>query len=190
MKGLFKKKISALSDTELLERYRQDGKTAWMGELYLRYHHLVFGLCLKYLKDRENAKDAVIAVFEKLIADLKTREVSTFQHWLYTVSRNHCLETLRMREREERRRHVFHEYYEVNTTQDGELIGLKEMKEASLVDLERAIGKLNREQMECVTLFYLREKSYKEITEATGYTLGEVKSHLQNGRRMLRQLMK
>jgi RNA polymerase sigma factor (sigma-70 family) len=185
----FKKNIARHTDQELLELYKQDGKSVWIGELYQRYSHLVFGLCLKYLRDRENARDATLAIFEKLIADLKTREVATFQHWLYAVSKNYCLEIIRSRGREEKRKVVYHYESSTHSMEEAEVLSLAEMKEAGLQRLERAIEQLNNDQQRCVTLFYIKEKSYKEITETTGYSIGEVKSHLQNGRRNLRLLL-
>ncbi len=161
----------------------------WVGELYSRYSHLVFGLCLKYLKDEENAKDATLAIFEKLITDLKTREVATFQHWLYTVSRNQCLEILRLAGREEKRKTVYHHENAVNIFQEVNAPSFAEMREAGLNRLERAIANLEDDQQKCVNLFYIQEKSYKEIAETTGYSLGEVKTHIQNGKRNLRLLL-
>lgn len=186
---LFSKKIAKLTDIELLDMYKQDERNMWVGVLYGRYSHLVFGLCLKYLKDAENAKDATLAIFEKLITDLKTREVATFQHWLYTVSRNHCLEILRSSGREEKRKMVYHHENAMNTHQELEAVSFAEMKEAGLNNLENAIASLNEDQQQCVTMFYINEKSYKEIAETTGYSLGEVKSHIQNGKRNLRLLL-
>lgn len=174
---------------ELLKKYKEELKPVWLGELYNRYSHLVFGLCLKYLKDEENARDAVLAIFEKLVTDLKTREVATFQHWLYAVSRNHCLEVLRSKGREEKRRYVYHAENSVGMPEESEVISLAEIREAGLKNLESAISRLNEDQRQCVEMFYLEEKSYKEITETTGYSLGEVKSHLQNGRKNLRLLL-
>jgi RNA polymerase sigma-70 factor (ECF subfamily) len=185
---LFFKKanISTFTDQELLYHYRRDGKTVWLGELYNRYSHLVFGLCLKYLKNEENAKDAVISIFEKLISELKNRDVATFQHWLYAVSRNYCLETLRVKGRDEKRKMVYHHENAQVLMDDFEVISFAEMKEAGLKKLEHAINGLRPDQRLCIELFYLREKSYREITESTGFTLNEVKTHLQNGRRNLR----
>jgi RNA polymerase sigma-70 factor, ECF subfamily len=186
----FKKNISSLTDGQLLEKYRQDGKTVWLGELYNRYSHLVFGLCLKYLKDDENAKDAVLAIFEKLIIDLKSREVATFQHWLYAVSRNYCLEVIRVKGRDDKRKVVYHYEYAVNMKEEIDVLSFAEMKELGLTKLEYAIERLSEDQKKCVQLFYLNEKSYREITETTGYSINEVKTHLQNGRRNLRILLK
>lgn len=174
---------------ELLVAYKQDGKPVWVGELFSRYSHLVFGMCLKYLRDEENAKDATLTVFEKLLTDLKTREVATFQHWLYAVSKNHCLEILRKKGRDEKRKVVYHYENTVNMMDEMDVLSIAEMHEAGIKRLEHAIERLGNGQQECVTLFYLEEKSYKEITERTGYSIGEVKSHIQNGRRNLRLLL-
>lgn len=185
----FKKKISHHTDIELLDKYRQDGNSAWLGELYNRYSHLVFGLCLKYLKDEETAKDAVLAIFEKLITDLRSREVATFQHWLYAVSKNHCLMMLRNNGREAKRKVVYHHEVSAHVLEENDILSHTQMRETGLLKLEAAISRLNEEQKECITLFYLKEKSYKEIVETTGYNIGEVKSHLQNGRRNLRLIL-
>ena len=55
------------------------------------------------------------------------------------------------------------------------------------VALEQALGQLPAEQRRCLELFYLEEKSYQEIVATTGLALNLVKSHLQNGRRMLKR---
>lgn len=185
----FKKKISNHTDNELLEKYRQDGKSVWLGELYNRYSHLVFGLCLKYLKNEEAARDAVLNIFEKLITDLKSREVATFQHWLYSVSRNHCLMALRDEGRETKRKTVYHYEVSAHVAEDHDILSHTQMREAGLLKLEAAIEGLNVNQQKCITLFYLKERSYKDIVDETGFTLSEVKSHLQNGRRNLKLIL-
>ncbi len=185
----FKKKISKYTDDELLVKYRQDGDAVWVGELYNRYSHLVFGLCLKYLKDEAEARDAVMGIFEKLITDLKNREVATFQHWLYTVSKNHCLLQLRSAGREAKRKVVYHHEVSAHVVEEHDILSHTQMREAGLLKLEAAIAQLKDDQKECITLFYLKEKSYKEIVDKTGYTMGEVKSHIQNGKRNLKLIL-
>jgi RNA polymerase sigma factor (sigma-70 family) len=178
-----------MTDMDLLENYRQDEKPMWLGELYQRYSHLVFGVCLKYLKNEEDARDATIAIFEKLIYDLRRREVATFQHWLYAVSKNHCLMILRSRSRQATQMGDFE--YQLTTSLESEMesMQLAHLREGDLLQLEAAIESLNGEQQQCVKMFYLEEKSYKEITELTGFPIGKVKSYIQNGRRNLKLLL-
>lgn len=185
----FKRDISKRTDAELLQQYRKDGDSAMLGELYKRYSHLVFGVCLKYLKNQDESRDATLAIFEKLIDSLLVQDVYAFQAWLHRVTRNHCLMMLRSEQKKSQR---FNSYMHVvgnhNADESEELL-LAEWKEKELNKLEGAIASLNSEQQQCVSLFYLQEKSYKEITESTGYSLGEVKSYIQNGKRNLRVLL-
>ena len=84
-----------MSDTELIAQYKRTGESAWLGYLYTRYTSLVYGVCLKYLKDRDEAKDGVMQLYEKLSETLKTHEVQHFKSWLYVTARNQCLMYLR-----------------------------------------------------------------------------------------------
>ncbi len=185
----FKRDISKLNDAELLHRYRHDGKPEWLGELYTRYSHLVLGVCFKYLKNEEEARDATLAIFEKLVDSLLVQDIFAFQAWLHRVTKNHCLMALRAQQQQQKRHHGYMHVLSNENPEDTEELLLAEWKEKELNKLETAIENLNIEQKACVSLFFLQEKSYKEITETTGYTLGEVKSYIQNGKRNLRVLL-
>ena len=71
--------IKSLTDLELIARYKSDGDNKIVGVLFERYTHLVFGVCMKYLKDEDEAQDAVMQVFEKLLSDLKKHHVDNFK---------------------------------------------------------------------------------------------------------------
>jgi len=58
--------------------------------------------------------------------------------------------------------------------------------DALLQQLPNAISNLNTEQRLCINLFYLKEKCYEEISMQTGYSLKQVKSYIQNGKRNLK----
>ncbi|MFL5729578.1 MAG: RNA polymerase sigma factor [Cytophagaceae bacterium] len=184
---LFKKNTAALSDEDLIARYKESGDTAYIGELYKKYTHIVLGVCMKYLRDREESKDAVMQIFEKLITDLKKHEVANFRGWLHMVARNHCLMKLRSKtqmldidEVGEKLDNV------VEFNQDLHPVDESEMQ---LVHLEEAIGCLDEDQRKCVELFYLKERSYKDVADATGFTLNQVKSYIQNGKRNLKNYL-
>ena len=57
--------------------------------------HLVYGVCLKYLKEREESKDAVMQIFEKLIVEIPKHNIENFSSWLHVVTKNYCLMQLR-----------------------------------------------------------------------------------------------
>ncbi|MFN5136333.1 MAG: RNA polymerase sigma factor [Chitinophagaceae bacterium] len=172
----------ALPDAELVQQYRQDGNAVVLGTLYQRYMELVFGVCYKYLKDAELAKDAVFNIYVELTQKLKKHEVVHFKSWLYTLARNHCLMQLR------------HE--KVKSTvemresfmQSGELMHPDEVlqKEEQLNNMEQCMQLLPQEQRQCVKMFYLQQKCYNEICEATGFEWNKVRSYIQNARRNLK----
>ena len=91
-----KSKNSAdLSDQDLIFRYKKKNDPEVLGQLYSRYVALVYGLCLKYLDDREHSKDATMQIFELLATELKRHDISNFKSWLYVLSKNFCLMELR-----------------------------------------------------------------------------------------------
>ncbi len=173
--------MTQLTDRQILEKYRKGGDTNLVADLYQRYMHLVYGVCLKYLKDREESKDAVMQIFEKLITDLRVHQVNNFKSWLYTLTRNHCLMQLRS-------------INKINNASAMEIefslhLHDEVENEVTLGALRKCLGTLNTEQQTCIRLFYLEEKSYSQITEESGYPIKKVKSYLQNGKRNLKNCM-
>lgn len=156
-----------------------------LGELYQRYMDLVYGVCLKYLKDAEPAKDAVMQIFEELVEKLKKHEVANFRGWLHQVAKNHCLMQLRTP------RNLKTVEFRTEVMQSEENVHLNGVmdREENLVKLEYCIGTLTGEQQAAIRLFYLEGKCYNEIVAITGQEWGQVRSFIQNGRRNLKTCM-
>lgn len=184
---LYPQKYNDYSDNELITEYKSSKNNLLVGILYKRYSHLVLGLSLKYLKDEDEAKDAVMQIFEKLLADLLKHNVEYFKSWLYTFSKNHCLMIIRTKQNRLKKEIDL----QVNASSFMETEASLhhnngQEKEKQYVALEQAIEELNEEQKQCINLFYLKDKSYNEIVDITGYSLNEVKSYIQNGKRNLK----
>lgn len=175
------------TDNELISRYKESGNKDFIGILFKRYIYLVIGVCMKYLKDEEKSRDASMQVFEKLFEDLKKHEVEYFKSWLYSVAKNHCLMQLRAEKVQKTRDFELKiEYSRVmENGLEGHLNSVPE-QEQKLNRLEEGIQALPEEQRICVELFYLKEKCYQEVAQITGYTLNQVKSYIQNGKRNLK----
>lgn len=174
-----------LTDKELVALYKKTADLKVLGELYQRYMDLVYGVCLKYLKDAETAKDAVMQIFEELITKLQKHEVDNFRGWLHMVAKNHCLMQLRTPKNMKT--------VEINPSlmqneEEVHLNGVME-KEENLSRMERCLETLNMEQQQAIRLFYLDGKCYNEIVEITGQEWNQVRSFIQNGRRNLKQCM-
>ncbi|WP_262248082.1 RNA polymerase sigma factor [Parapedobacter soli] len=174
-----------VDDDALLRHYRDTGDMAVLGELYQAHAEMVYYVCLRYLKDSERSKDAVMQIFEELIHKVNKQEIQRFSSWLYVLSRNHCLMQLRVAKN---RHHVsIDEFVEFPLAMHPDGDGAE--KEKQLTALERCMERLPEKQKRSVDLFFLNEKCYKEIAELTGYSLKEVKSYIQNGKRNLRLCM-
>lgn len=172
-------------DNELLQNFYKDHDNKWLGILLPRYTLLLLGVCMKYLKNEEDAKDCVQQIFIKIINELHKYKVDYFKSWIYMIAKNHCLTKLRDKGK------LTAELNEKMTNvpdETEEKISLTE-KEVLLTKMMNAIKRLNSEQKECVSLFYLQKKSYAEIADITGFTMLQVKSHIQNGKRNLRQML-
>ncbi len=184
----FKKiKYNKLSDSELVHQYSESGNTEFVGELFTRYSHLVYGVCLLYLKNRSDAKDAVLSIFEKLITDLKKHKISNFKNWLHSVSRNYCLIQIRGKNRATLRETIFSNEHENETISTFEYEINKNDEEFK--EVHNAIQELKAEQKICIELFFLQQKSYAEIIETTGFSSDQVKSYIQNGKRNLKNIL-
>lgn len=175
-----------LTDQQLLEHFYADHDNEWLGILLQRYTLLLLGLCMKYLKNEEQAKDSVQQIFLKVITELQKYKVEYFKSWVYMVAKNHCLMILRDRQGK----------IPAEITDRLKIAAEEEQDKQSLLQndhtmelMESALKELSPEQQQCVTLFYLNKKSYQEISEATGYSLLQVKSYIQNGKRNLRILI-
>lgn len=172
------------TDQQLLNSFYETGNTKLLGILLQRYTLLLLGVCMKYLKNEEAAKDAVQQIFLKVINELKRYKVNYFKSWLYMIAKNHCLMQLR------------NKHYNTLPVEDNNFLVDEEQflaqhadKERILSVLESSVEELNKEQKICIYLFYLQKKTYKAISEQTGYTIMQVKSFIQNGKRNLRMLV-
>ena len=175
-------RIQEQDDAELIRNYKLSGDLAVLGQLYNKYMHLFFGVCVNYLKDEEAGKDAVMQIFEELIGKLKVHEVQNFKSWLHVLTRNHCLMAIRKNSKNET---VSLEDTFVENT-DFVHLDMEDTKESKLTVMEKCMEKLPEEQKVTVDLFYLQEKCYKEVAEITGYDMLKVKSYIQNGKRNLK----
>ncbi len=175
---------STLSDDDLLLHYRRTGDAESLGRLLQRYTVLLLGVAMKYLKDKDAAHDAVQAVFLKALTHLPQGEIQNFKGWLYILTRNFCLQSLRDTH------HLAGD--EVLERLPGAQDNSREealLREQSLSTLEAAVQELGEEQRAAVTMFYLQKLSYADITARTGYSFAQVKSYIQNGKRNLRLIL-
>lgn len=183
----FNRKTKIQTDAELLESYLKNYNQEILGELYSRYMHLVYGVCLKYFKNPERAKDAVIDLYEKILIEINKHTINNFKSWLYVVTKNYCLMELRKTKPGS--------HFSVSTDNELEIFMEKNTEmhpidEEQNTRLEKAladcISKLKAEQQRCIQLFYYENKCYREIAGELEIEEKKVKSFIQNGKRNLK----
>jgi RNA polymerase sigma-70 factor (ECF subfamily) len=171
---------------ELLEKFYSDHDNEWLGTLLQRYTMLLLGVCMKYLKNEEEAKDGVQQVFLKVIQELQKYKVEYFKSWLYMVAKNHCL--MKLREKQGKITTEINDRLVAKPDEETDRQALLQ-NDLTMELMGVALKELQTEQQQCVTLFYLQKKSYQQICEETGYNMLQVKSYIQNGKRNLKLLI-
>ena len=181
-------KYQHISDQEILQNFYQDQDNQWLGILLPRNTLLLLGVCMKYLKNEEEAKDCVQQIFLKAITELHKYQVDYFKSWIYMVAKNHCL--MKLRDRSGRNTSDISE--NVASVLSEEEIDIKVQhleKDRTLNLMSNALEELTEAQKQCVTLFYLEKKSYQAISAITGFPVVKVKSYIQNGKRNLKIIL-
>ena len=185
MLKLFKRTTE--TDEELIEKYRQTHDQDYVGRLFERYATFVFAISMKYLKDKEKSRDNTMLVFEKLIENLNRFEVKNFKAWLHMITKNQCL--MYLRSEKTRNKNISKFVNDEESIMENGMVPHHDEEnetEINLSNLNEAIKSLTEKQRICVELFYIQEKCYAEVAELTGFTMNEVKSFIQNGKRNLK----
>jgi len=184
-----RKRSKEENDEELLRRFREGGDIGDLGQLYERYMHLVYGVCLKYMEEREQAKDEVMNIFERLVTAVPGQEILNFRTWLYVVAKNHCLMLLRSRKSESVHMEAMLSDPTFFMEKEAVMHPIANDEGIDMKRLEECMAKLKDEQKRCIELFYYEGCGYREIAERLGIEEGKVKSFIQNGKRNLRICM-
>ena len=176
------------SDEVLIQRFREGNDLEVLGMLYNRYIHLVYGVCLKYLKNREDSQDAVIQIFEVLIKEVPKHEIRMFKSWLHGVTRNFCLMQLRSASNKKSKGLVSFDESFMENASELHPIDIEPTIDKSK-DLVACLETLKKEQKQCVELFYYQQQCYREIAESIKVNEKKVKSFIQNGKRNLKNCL-
>jgi RNA polymerase sigma-70 factor (ECF subfamily) len=185
-------KGAPLSDKELTKRFRETGDPRYFSMLFNRYTHLVYGTCRKYIQSPEECRDLTMEIFEKALEILPKTEVSAFNNWIYTVTRNQCISWLRAQEKiiQEEESYLYSKNSEVLFMENEAFLRLLDEDKTSATEIVAlSMGQLEENQRICVRLFFFENKSYKAIEQHTGFTAKQVKSYLQNGKRRLKLII-
>lgn len=183
---LTRKKYSSLSDEDLILLYKKEKSNLIMDNIYKRYGNLLLAIAIKYIRNREEAQDIVMNLFEKLGDKIAKHDIQNFKSWLHTTLKNECLMHLRKTKKINSTTTIENLENIVSELDSEEFY---QTKEKVFNELESSLSELKNEQRKSVELFYLENKSYVEIAEILNISLNNVKSAIQNGKRMLKLKM-
>jgi RNA polymerase sigma factor (sigma-70 family) len=185
-----RKYLKDLDDVEILLLYKKEQWSLCIDELFLRYGHLIYGVFLKYVNDKDEAADLLMELFGKLPQLLIQHDILQLRPWLHTVARNEALQHIR---KGTKNTHVSFDALSMepvlSNQNNGDQIEEVEGLEDQLQLLEKVIWRLKPDQEICIRLFFMEQLSYEQIMSKTQFSFKEVKSHLQNGKRNLKILM-
>lgn len=182
-----RKKLFEKTDEELILLFKIKRDPEIISVFYHRYSHLVLGVSLKYLKDYSLAEDITMQVFEKLLNKLHLYDILNFKNWIYSVTKNECMMLLR-------KKVLTLPFEDITDKKNGSIVDFYEELHQSenaddikIQNLKKAIENLSDDQKSCVMMFYFENKSYKDIEESTGYSMKQIKSYIQNGKRNIKK---
>jgi len=180
-------------DQKLLDKFGHTKDQIWLLKLFQKYEHLILGVCLKYTKDQEWSKDLKAQVYEKLVAKAQGLEVDSFKKWIYRLCKNHCLDAIRKKGARVSKLEKFRDLQilqeEIVEFSHEQRLIIKEHEVELSYALISAADNLPAQQKLCLELFYLQKCSYMDISQETGLDLKKIKSHLQNGKRNMRNFI-
>ena len=160
-----------------------DGETSSFTYLVNNYKDMVFTVCFRILRQREDAEDVAQMVFLKAFNNLHSfKGDSKFSTWLYTIAYRTSISKSQIKKVDT----VNQDFLMENATDDSfpQLEELKDQEQQLYV--QKAIEKLPEIDGVIITLFYIEESSIQEIVDITGLSEANVKVKLFRSRKQLK----
>jgi RNA polymerase sigma-70 factor (ECF subfamily) len=174
---------------EAIARARTGDADAW-GVLYREYASAIFRFCRRALPTREDAEDATMDIFAKLMRDnrlLQYDQNRSFTAWLYKVAANHCWDVLRRRKTRQDKETDDLENVPLEHPDPNQLDQLIEQRTSE--EVRRALEKLGARARMALVMRYYSDMSYDEIADALGVRRAFVGVVLLRARHQLRQAL-
>jgi RNA polymerase sigma-70 factor (ECF subfamily) len=178
-----------IEPVQAIARARAGDADAW-GELYREYAPAMFRFCRRALPTREDAEDATMDIFAKLMRDnriLQYDQSRSFTAWLYKVAANHCWDVLRRRKTRQDKETEDLENVPLEHPDPNQLDKLIEQRTSE--EVRKALEKLGARARMALVMRYYSDMSYDEIADALGVRRAFVGVVLLRARHELRQAL-
>lgn len=176
------------TDIEIISAVLSGNQQAY-AQIVQRHKAFVFTLVLRYIKSREDAEEVAQDVFVKAYRALSDfKGASKFSTWLYTIVNTTCISFLRKKKLEIQSMEN-DQVLEALENRDSGMNANQIEQKSKLAMVNKAIGLLNSDDAEIVTLFYKGEQSLEEIAQVLGIEANAVKVRLHRARTRLKEKM-
>lgn len=179
---------TGLSDNEIISKVLQGEHNAY-AELVNRYQNYVFTLTMRFMKSREDAEEVAQDIFVKAYRSLADfRGASKFSTWLYTIVNTTCITFLRKKKLQVQSLDDERVFEAADSVDSGFRANVVEQK-SRVAMVNKAIGLLNPDDAEIITLFYKGEQSLDEIAQILKIEINAAKVRLHRARQRLKDKM-
>ena len=170
---------TALTDEELASRYQDTGDPEYFAQIFARNRRVVFCACRRFFGCVGLAEDATQETFLRAYQAIGGFKQGSVCGWLMHIARNVCIDAWRKQRPEK-------QSVEIGTVDRADPVSLEHVTEVgwAMDKVQAEMKTLPEEQRRCLEM-KMEGYSYEETAESTGLSVKAVKSHLQNGRRML-----
>ncbi len=174
--------MQSATDPDLIEKVKQ-GNINSFNQLVEKYKNDVFHLCMKILKNNEEAEEIAQDVFVKIYTDIKKfRGESRFSTWLFRITYNESLSRLRKNKKLHQQTELKEETFQMDYIEK-EFHKVENEERTKIID--RSLDELDEENKTIILMFYYHEKPVEEIANIIGLSKTNVKTKLFRARKQL-----
>lgn len=177
-------KLSQLTDEEIVSTYLVSQNEMYFSELYRRYSSKIYGKCLSFFKEENEATDAVHEVFMKILINLsKFGEKSKFSTWVYSITYNYCIDVIR-----KGKKMLISSFdaqgteLDIEDEQDESWMEQIEMKQ-----IEAVLDQMHPQDKAVLLMKYMDDMSIKEICVVMEKTESAIKMKLKRAKQRFRE---
>ncbi|GJM36480.1 MAG: DNA-directed RNA polymerase sigma-70 factor [Saprospiraceae bacterium] len=174
-------KSSRVTEEKLIKACRKEDRKA-QRLLYERYSPNMLGVCKRYMRNSEDAEDAMIEAFFKVLTNIKQYSgKGSFEGWIRRIMVNECLMALR-------KRHNFNLTVEINPQMAKTTLTIQE--ELAAQDILNLLDQLPTGYRTVFNLYVLEGYKHREIGELLGISINTSKSQLILAKKRMQTLLR
>ena len=176
-------------DAELVERLKKgDGRA--LDELFRRHRDAAYGIAYRLLGNREDALDVVQEAFIHVMRGVEAfRGQSAFRTWLYRIVTHAALDYRRYRSLRTA------ESLDIESVPARADVASQRTPQEEAADrdltvaIDKALANVSEKNRAALVLFAMEGRTYQEVADVLGISVGTVMSRIFNARQRLRELM-